>query len=148
MKKDIVILLVIVGAFALVQSFNFVGIGTNNRVGPLLKQTTDDTFQENLRASGDWVLLDFWAPWCGSCLGFKPIINQTAESLKDSIKVLAVNVDDAPGTASFFNVSAIPTVVLLYQGREMDRRTGSLPAPVLEDWITSTQQATSAHAYD
>lgn len=141
MKKDVLILLVIVGAFALVQTINTVGIGTDNQVGPLLTQTSDDTFQEHVTASGDWVMVDFWAPWCGNCLQFKPAINEVAASLKGSLDVLAVNVDDAPGIAGQFNVSAIPTVVLLHQGREIDRRTGGMPAPVLEDWITSTQQS-------
>ncbi|MDA3873887.1 MAG: thioredoxin family protein [Kiritimatiellae bacterium] len=148
MKKDVLIILVIVVAFALVQSLNFVGIGTDNKVGPLLTQTTDDTFQEHLSASGDWVMLDFWAPWCANCLQFKPAINKVASSLKDSVNVLAVNVDDAPGIAGQFNVSAIPTVVLLYQGREIDRRTGGMPAPVLESWITSLQESSPVSAYD
>lgn len=148
MKKDILILLVIVGAFALVQSLNFVGIGTNNKVGPLLTQTTDDTFQEHVNSSGDWIMVDFWAPWCGNCLRFKPAVNQVAGSLGDSLKVLAVNVDDAPGIAGQFNVSSIPTVVLLYRGQEMDRRIGGMPAPVLEDWITSLQESTPVAAYD
>ncbi|MEX2607101.1 MAG: thioredoxin family protein [Kiritimatiellia bacterium] len=148
MKKDVLILLVIVGAFALIQSINSVGIGTGNKVGPLLIQTTEDTFQEKLTASGDWVLLDFWAPWCPNCLRYKPAINQVAASLKDSLKVLAVNVDDAPGIANQFNVSGIPVVVLLYRGREIDRRIGGMPAVVLEDWITSTQQTIQPVAYD
>jgi thioredoxin len=146
MKKDILILLVIIGAFAAVQSLNFVGVGTGGRAGPLLVQTTDETFQENLADSGDWVLVDFWAPWCGPCLQLKPTINKIAASNSDSLKVLAVNIDDAPGIADRFGVSSIPTLVLLYQGREIDRRIGGMPEPVMQEWITSSKQAYSTAA--
>jgi len=141
MKKDILILLVIVGAFALLQGLNFVR-APESRSSHLLIQTDDVNFTENLEDAGDWVLLDFWAPWCGPCLKMKPSIKELAENNPESLSVLSVNNDEAPGLVGQFRVSGLPTLIMLYEGREVDRRMGYMPAPVLKDWVRGVKENT------
>jgi thioredoxin len=136
MKKEMLILFVIVGAFALLQSLNFVRM-PDTKSSPLLLQTNDETFLQHLDEAGDWVLLDFWAPWCAPCLRLKPAISALAEANEGRLQVLSINVDEAPGLVEQFPSQGIPTLILLYKGREIDRRTGGMPKPVLLDWVNS-----------
>lgn len=142
MKKEMLILFVIVGAFALLQTLNFVKT-PDAKASHLLLQTNDENFQQHLSEAGDWVLLDFWAPWCGPCLRLKPAINALAEANQNRLKVLSINVDEAPGLVAQFPSPGIPTLILLHQGREIDRRTGGMPKPVLLDWVNSLIDASA-----
>ncbi|MGA0332586.1 MAG: thioredoxin family protein [Kiritimatiellia bacterium] len=145
MKKEILTLLVIVGAFALLQGLNFVK-SPESRSGHHLIQTDDRNFYENMEASGDWVLLDFWAPWCPHCLKLKPAIRELAEENSETLRVLSVNQDEAPGLANQFRISGLPTLILLYKNREVDRRMGVLPKPVLADWVRGVKEETEKRA--
>lgn len=137
MKKEMLILFVIVGAFALLQTLNFVNT-PDSKSSPLLLQTQDENFNQHVSEAGDWVLLDFWAPWCGPCLRLKPAINDLAEAKQGRLKVLSINVDEAPGLVQRYPSQGIPTLILLYQGEEVDRRIGGMPKPVLLHWVNST----------
>lgn len=134
MKKEILILLVIIGAFAFFQSISFVRM-PQTKGSPLVLQTEEANFYSNLSAAGDWALLEFWAPWCAPCRKLKPAINALAEEKQDQLKILAVNMDKSPSLANEFQISGTPTLILMYKGREVARRVGGLPKPVLINWV-------------
>ena len=69
-------------------------------------------------------LVDFWAPWCGPCRLQGPILEQVAEAVGARAKVAKVNVDEQPDLASRFDISGIPTLVILKNGAEIDRLNG------------------------
>ncbi len=89
-----------------------------------LKTATDDNFESEVLKSEKPVLIDFWAPWCGPCKAIGPIIEELAGELKDSVKVMKMNVDDNQKTAVNFGVRSIPTMILFKGGKVVDSVIG------------------------
>lgn len=81
-------------------------------------------------------VVDFWAPWCGPCRQFAPLFERSASENRRVIHA-KLNVDQNPHTAGAFRVSSIPTLVLLRQGKEVDRIVGAVPASTLQQALAS-----------
>jgi thioredoxin len=88
---------------------------------------TDATFTNEVERSPLPVLVDAWAPWCGPCRMVGPIIDELAEEMAGRLRVAKLNVDDNPMTATRFGLRSIPTLLLIKDGREIDRLVGALP---------------------
>ena len=101
---------------------------------PWLTTAGDDDFEEVAGRSTLPVLVDLWAPWCGPCRVVEPGVEQAASSLAGRLKVVKVNVDQAPRTAGRLGVQGIPTLLLLRDGREVARQVGAVPPPALLRW--------------
>ena len=81
---------------------------------------------EEVKASDRPVLLDFFAEWCGPCRMVGPIVEEIAAENPQYL-VCKINVDEAPELAAIFNVSSIPTLVVLKDGKEVTRSLGAKP---------------------
>jgi len=85
---------------------------------------TDRNFAEEVEKSPLPVLLDLWAAWCGPCRIIAPTVDQLAKEFSGKVRVGKLNVDENQMTAARFNVQSIPTLLILKNGREIDRIIG------------------------
>ena len=83
------------------------------------------------------VLVDLWAPWCGPCRMIAPGVERAAAELAGDLKVVKVNVDDAPAVSARFSVQGIPTLLVLRDGQPIARQVGALPPDQLLAWVRS-----------
>ncbi|QDU60305.1 Thioredoxin [Planctomycetes bacterium Pan216] len=88
---------------------------------------SDAEFQQDVLESGQPVLVDFWAPWCGPCKMVGPVIEELATDFQGQAKVGKLNVDDNPKTAAAYGISSIPTVLIFQNGEVVDRFIGVQP---------------------
>jgi len=88
---------------------------------------TDASFAQDVERSPLPVLMDAWAPWCGPCHVIAPVIDQLATELAGRVRVVKLNVDENPHTAARFDLRSIPTLLVLKNGREIDRLVGVQP---------------------
>src|SRR5690349_20531111 len=88
---------------------------------------TDETFAAEVERSPLPVLLDLWAPWCGPCRMIAPVLDELAAELAGRVRVAKLNVDECPRTAARFRANSIPLLVILKDGREVDRLAGVHP---------------------
>ena len=102
---------------------------------PWLVNATDETFDVEAKAAPA-VLVDLWAPWCGPCKFVGPILEQLAKDFAGRLKVVKVNVDHNPRLARRFDASSIPTLVVMRDGRVVDRIVGAMPKDQLTVRLT------------
>jgi len=99
------------------------------------KVSDADFESEVLKASGA-VVVDFWAEWCGPCRQIAPALEEISGSLNGKVKIVKLNVDENPQTASKYGVMSIPTLMLFKNGEMASRQVGAAPKQKLEQWIT------------
>jgi thioredoxin 2 len=78
------------------------------------------------------VVVDFWAAWCGPCRMISPVLEDLAKRHAGDLKVVKVDVDANPGLATRFGAQSIPLLVVIRDGKEVDRVVGALPRAALE----------------
>lgn len=91
--------------------------------------------------TGQLVLIDLWAPWCGPCRMVAPVLEKLARRFAGRLKVVKVNVDNAPMTSQRFDASSIPTLVMTDRGRVVKKIIGAQPEPVLTREVESALTA-------
>ena len=92
-------------------------------------------FQKIAIDSGNPVVIDFWAAWCGPCRMMAPIFDEASAELEGKVTFVKVNVDENPEIAAKYHVQAIPTIVMLNGGEEKARFMGVLPKEKLIEVI-------------
>ena len=100
-------------------------------------KVTDASFEADvLKATGP-VVVDFWAEWCGPCRMIGPALEEISASLGEKVKIVKLNVDENPGTASKYGIMSIPTLMIFKNGEMASRQVGAAPKQKLQQWITA-----------
>jgi len=100
-------------------------------------KVSDATFETDVLKSTEPVVVDFWAEWCGPCRMIAPALEEIAGSMGDKVKIVKLNVDENPATATKYGIMSIPTLMIFKNGELASRQIGAAPKQKLEQWITA-----------
>lgn len=92
-----------------------------------LPEISESTFDSEVLAAQEPVLVDFSAVWCGPCKMLDPIVEELANEWNGKVKVVKLDVDHAPGVAMKYQVMGVPTLMLFVGGESRERITGFKP---------------------
>jgi thioredoxin 2 len=115
--------------------------GTCHQPLPWITDAGDATFASIADAASIPVLVDLWAPWCGPCRMVSPALEKLARDYAGRVKLVKVNVDEAPKVAGRFQAQGIPTLVVLRGGDVIARQTGAAPESTLRKWLDDALSA-------
>jgi thioredoxin 1 len=102
-----------------------------------VSKVSDANFEsEVIKASGP-VVVDFWAEWCGPCRMIAPALDEIATAMGEKVKIVKLNVDENPQTASKYGIMSIPTLMIFKGGQIASRQIGAAPKQKLQQWITA-----------
>ena len=104
-------------------------------------KVSDADFEaEVLKATGP-VVVDFWAEWCGPCRMIAPALDEISGAMGDKVKIVKLNVDESPKTASKYGVMSIPTLILFKEGEPQAAAVGAMPKSMLEERLGLAEAA-------
>jgi thioredoxin 1 len=100
---------------------------------------TDKAEFDNLIRSNDFVVVDFWATWCGPCRMLGSVIDEYASANPDAV-IVKVNVDDARELADDYDVQSLPTVAIFKNGSLVSRNTGFMSKSAFSNFVSSAKE--------
>jgi len=105
----------------------------------------DDNFESTIM-NNDFVVIDFWAPWCGPCRGFAPVFEAASEKHAD-IVFAKVNTEEQQALAAHFQVRSIPTLVIFREKVIIYAQPGALPAGAFDDLVQRAREVDMAQVH-
>src|SRR6059058_1358527 len=100
---------------------------------------TDATFEQEVIQSGEPVLVDFWAEWCGPCHAVAPVLEKIAD--EKNLKLVKVNIDENQELAMRYGIQSIPNMILFEGGQPKANAVGAMPKGMLERSLGSASNA-------
>jgi thioredoxin 1 len=98
-------------------------------------EINDQNFDDTVLKTGQTVLLDFWAPWCGPCKALAPAIEALARDYAGRLIAGKLNVDENPAVTSRFGIKSVPTVIVFRDGKRFEQMTGLVSRAALQQAV-------------
>ncbi len=103
----------------------------------MIEEINDSDFEQKVLKSDKPVIVDFWASWCMPCVMMAPIFEEVSEEYKGKLKFAKVNVERNRMYASEFDITGIPCLVVIKNGKEIGRIVGLQNEESLKQRINS-----------
>jgi len=101
---------------------------------------TDESFEDDVLKSGEPVLVDYWAEWCGPCKMVAPILSEIAAQYAGKLKIAKLNIDENPATPPRYGIRGIPTLMIFKAGNVEATKVGALSKAQLTTFIDQNLQ--------
>lgn len=101
----------------------------------MVKDISDQNFEDEVIKSTLPVLVDLWAPWCRPCSMVAPVVDRLAEKYSGKFKFCRLNIDESPQIAARYRIMAIPTLMFFKGGEVVDTVIGAVPERALQPKI-------------
>jgi thioredoxin 2 len=112
---------------------------------PWIVDASDEDFAQIAEQTTVPVLVDLWAAWCGPCRMVSPALEQLAREKAGQLKLVTVDVERAPKLAQRFAGQAVPTLMVLHQGK-VARQPGAAPVNALRRWLDDAIARIHSHS--
>lgn len=93
-----------------------------------------ETF-DNIISGNELVLVDFYATWCGPCKMMHPVLDTLKQNMGDKVRIVKIDVDRNEAAAAQYGIQAVPTLMLMRNGKVLWRQSGALPLDALTQVI-------------
>ena len=97
----------------------------------------DEGFEKEVAGTDKFVLIDFFATWCGPCSVLGPILEKMEKEFEGKVVFAKANVDETPLNSQKFGVDKIPMVALLKNGKQVNGFVGLIPEQAIKDWLNN-----------
>jgi thioredoxin 1 len=90
----------------------------------MLKELTDDNFQQEVLDNSGIVLVDFYAPWCGPCKVLAKTVEELSIEIGDSVKICKADVEENNFAVKDLNINGVPFIALYKDGKILNKHVG------------------------